>query len=845
LRSYFNQNKRIMFKTQNLIRIGWHLAAIAVLIAFACFYFSPSLDGQVLGQSDVMQAQGTQVEIKKFAAQEGREVLWTNGMFSGMPTFQIYGAGGKTYNVIASTIYQYFLLGQGVSNPVGLLFAAMIGMYLLLGSFKIERPWAILGSILYGLSTTHMILIEAGHVNKMYVLAFLPPTLAGILYLYRGDYLKGTFMTALFTCLQIMANHPQITYYFFILVAIYGIFAFVEAFLAKNLKHFFIASALAVFAGLLGVLPNTVRLWTTFDYVAECIRGKSDLKPVGNEAPKAEEGLGKDYAFDQWSLGKMESFTLLVPNFMGGDASKNFVITEQGELADDPKYRDIASVKDQNMQQEMAMAGSHYWGDQSFVSGAWYYGASVIFLFFLGFYAQKGSLKWWSLASLMLMLMISWGKNLPALNYTLFDHFPLFNKFRDPKMIIGIGHIIVIAIGFLGLSKILSDTMTKEEKNKAIIYALATVGGLTLFALMFGMFGTLEGPKDAAIRAISPGFVNALQEDRASLLTSDAWRSLFFVLLTGGVLWAYNRFSLNKWLILGGLSIITLYDVISVDKRYLSNDQFQNRSRGMDNMKKPRPVDTQIMADKEKSFRVVDFSRGGSPFSNALPSFFHNSIGGYHAAKLMIFQDVVERYLSDPQNNMAIYGMLNTKYFIVPGEKDQPIAMPIPDRCGNAWFVNSYKIVENSNEEMDSLKNLKPKTQAVIQRKFAATLEGLNIKADSTNFIRLEKNIPDDLTYKYKANGDQLAVFSEIYYPEKKGWNVYINGKKADGALIKANYLLRAVRIPSGEGVVEMKFEPDSYYKGQTYARIGSILLLLLFLATLYFSYKKENEIAE
>lgn len=816
-----------------------HAIATVVMLIFTIVYFMPAFQGKTLGQSDVMQAGGTQVEIKKYTAQEGREMLWTNGMFAGMPTFQVYGGSGKNFNYITENLYRSMLMFQTVSNPLGLLFAAMLGMYILLVSLRTDWRLSVAGAILYGLSTTHMILIEAGHVNKMFVLALVPPTLAGILQIYQGKYLRGAALTALFTCMQFMANHVQISYYFFLLVAILGILYLVEAIRKGDLKHFLTASAIAAASVLLGILPNTTKLWTTLDYSKECIRGVSELKPRANEQPKAQDGLTKEYAFDQWSFAKMESFTLLVPNFLGGDASQNFAF--DGERLN-PKYSFIANVKDQNLQQQMVESASHYWGEQSFVSGAWYWGAALIFLFFLGFYSSRGAVKYWQLASIAVILMISWGDNFAALNYFLFDHFPMFNKFRDPKMIIAIGHIFIVGFGFLGLQRFFSDEFSKEERQKALIYTTGTVGGLALFALLYGYMGTLAGPNDAAFESQYPDFVKSLRQDRADLLTSDALRSLFYILTTAALLWAYNNKGINKLAIFAGVVILALVDVIGVDKRYLANDKFQE-PRGLKAMATARPVDNQIMADKELSYRVIDFSRGGNPFANALPSYFHKSVGGYHAAKLMIFQDVVDRYLLDPNSSMHIYGMLNTKYIIMPGANNQPQMMQNPDQCGNAWFVKSFKVVKDANEEMDSLQNLNPKNQAILQEKFAKNLDGLNIQYDSTNTIRLEKYIPDMMTYKYKAATEQLAVFSEVYYPEAKGWKVYIDGKAIDGALMKANYLLRAVRVPAGEHTLEMKFEPSSYYTGQTIARIGSILLTILFLGALYFYFKNEDEL--
>ena len=820
---------------------GPHLIATLIMVLFAIIYFLPAFQGKTLGQSDVIQAGGSQVEIKKFTASEGREMLWTNGMFAGMPTFQIYSTPGNNYNIIADTMYRSLMMFQSVSNPLGLLFAAMMGMYLLLLSLRVDWRISVAGAILYSLSTTHMILIEAGHVNKVVALALLPPTLAGILMIFRGNYLKGAALTALFVCMQLIANHIQITYYFFILVAIYGIFALVDAIRKGAISQYLKAVAFTAIAVTIGVLPNASKLWTTLDYSSECIRGTSELKATDGTTEKPAEGLTKDYAFGQWSFSKMESFTLLVPNFLGGDASQNFAVTEDGQLTKSD-YRIIASVKDRDVQQSLVEAASHYWGEQSFVSGAWYYGAVMIFFFFLGFYTQKNIIRWWSLAAIALILMISWGKNFAGLNFFLFDHFPMFNKFRDPKMIISLGHIFMVAFGCMGLQQFFGKELSKEEKNRSLILALSTVGGLVIIALLYGMTASLVGPNDAALEADYPDFFRVLRGDRADLLKSDAYRSLIYILAAAGLLWASLKYGINKMAVCCAVLTLAFSDLVGVDKRYLSNDEFRENA-AVKAAVSPRPVDKQIMDDKELSFRVIDFSRGGNPFADARPSYFHKSVGGYHAAKLMIFQDVVDRYLLNPNESMHIYGMLNTKYIITPGQSNQPQAMQIPEQCGNAWFVKSFKTVGDANEEMDSLKNLKPKEQAVLQEKFAAGIKDFQIQYDSTNSIKLEKYIPDHMTYSYKAKTDQLAVFSEVYYPEKKGWKVYIDGKPVDGALMKANYLLRAVKVPQGDHTLEMKFEPTSYYTGLNIARIGSLLLALLFFGAIYLYFRNPEEI--
>ncbi len=808
-----------------------HLIAFVVLLAFALLYFSPaSIDGKTLGQSDVLQAGGSQAELKYYTQKEGREILWTNGMFSGMPTFQVWGGGGNSYNYIPSFIYsKVFLLGKSVSNPYALFFAALLGFYFLLTTLKIDWRLAILGSILYGLSTTHMILIEAGHVNKMLTLAFLAPTLAGIIMTFRGQYLLGGAITALFTCCQFMANHVQITYYFFMLVALLGLAYMVQAIRTGEMVNFAKSAVVAALAVLIGVMPNVTKMWTTYEYGQESIRGKTEIT---GQKDKAADGLTKEYAFG-WSMGKMESFSLLVPNFMGATDSEAFAQDQ-----DSKTFKALMAMGKPEQAQQLAQATTHYWGAQPFTSGAPYYGIVLFLLFCLGIALLDNVYRWWGIAALTTTLVISWGSNFEALNFFLFDHFPFFNKFRSVNMATGLGHVVLVMIGMMGLQKYFSNETTKEQRQKALYTAVGVTGGLLVVVLLYGIMSDYMSVRDENL-AQFPNLLSAIREDRASLLMSDAYRSLFYCILAGGVLFMANRVRISPYLSLALLGVIALIDLIGVDKRYLANDSFVF-ARQSAAVAEPRAVDKLVLQDKDPNFRVLDISRG-NPYSNAITSYFFKSLGGYHAAKMGIYQDIIEKYLSNPQQYPGVINMLNTKYFIVGNNKKEPQAIPNPEANGNAWFAKSYFSVPTANAELDTLGGVNTKSTVVLQQKFADKLNGLTIQYDSTNTVKLTNYIPDHLTYEYKAKTEQLMVFSEIYYPEAKGMHAYIDGVRVKDGVLKANYVLRALRVPAGDHKVEFKFEPDSYFTGQTIGRVGSILLLLLLGAGFYFSFKNKD----
>ena len=811
-----------------------HLISVVALVLFALIYFSPAaFDGKVLQQSDTLQADALQSERIAYAKKEGRDILWTNSMFAGMPIYQ--GVTGETYNIPTKILQNVMFLGDVTngSYTFPLLFTCLFCAYLMFVMLGVNWKYALAGSLLFGVSSTHIILIEAGHTNKVMALAYLAPLLGSILMVFRGRYLLGGALVAVFASLEFGANHIQITYYFLLLLAILGIVKFIQALKEGEMAHFAKAAATLVVTIGLGFLTVLPQVWTQYDYAAETIRGKSDL--VSAETGTKKEGLTKDYAFS-WSIGKLESFSFLMPNFMGSDSGEYFARDPESE-----SLKALRSMGNNPQVNNLAQATTKYWGDQPFTSGAVYYGAVILLLFFLGVFLLKTSLRNWILASMAVIAVIGWGKNFAVVNYFLFDYFPFFNKFRSVGMVFGIGHLLLVALGILGLKAFLNPETDAEKRKKSLLYAAATVGGLCVLALLYSFMGTLAGPNDDQIAKSAPQLLGAIRADRAGLIQGDAFRSLFFVLAAAGVLFASLRMSFNPMITIALVTLLGLADMIGVDKRYLSNDDFVTQTRSKQNTA-PRPVDTQIMQDKDLSYRVLDLSRGGNPFANGFASFYHKSIGGYYAAKLMIFQEVVDRYMSKGGATFQqILNMLNTRYIIQGSEEKgaQPQAARNPDALGNAWFVKNYTIVENANAEMDSLENLQPLQTAIIQKKFAENLNGLNIKYDSANSIKLTNYVPDFMTYETKAATEQLAVFSEIYYPEAKGWHAYIDGNRVAGVL-KADYLLRALRVPAGDHKLEMRFEPSAYSTGNALARVGSALVMLLLLGALYWTFKKK-----
>ncbi|NNE28125.1 MAG: hypothetical protein HKN16_00710 [Saprospiraceae bacterium] len=784
-----------------------HLFAYLIMLAISFIFYAPAaFQGKVLNQYDNNQALATQQEAKHFQELDGQVPLWTNSMFGGMPAYQIRF---QSKNNLTKYPWKAFSLFQSVLKPHIATLLLMFGVYLLLVVMKVDWRIALLGGVAFGLGAYNTVWTHAGHSIKVIAIAYIAPILAGVLLAYRGKLLVGGALTALFLSMQILANHLQITYYTGIVLLILGLVFLVDAILKKTLPDFLKASGVLVIAALLALGANTTRLWTTYEYGQETIRGESELmqKQSSSGGTAEEGGLSKSYAF-QYSYGVLETYNLLIPRFLGGQSSKYLFQDQSTET-----YRALSGLGQQA--NNYIPATSQYWGTQSSAAPA-YMGAIIMLLFFLGAFLVRGPTKVWLVVATILTIMMSWGSNFPGLNYALFDYFPMYNKFRAVNMLLSITNVLIVVLAALGMNAFFQKNSSKEDKKKALFLAGGITGGLCLLALLLsGMFGYgLEGQN------LPENLASAIVNDRSGLLRSDALRSFAFVAIGFGLLFLYLKGSLKALWITVALILLVAVDNWQVSRRVLNTDDFISKIE-LSQIEKPGPADQQILQDKDPHFRVADFSKG-SPFANGFTSWHHKSIGGYHAAKLMRIQELIERYLNNPNSTQHIFGMLNVKYFI-QGDRAQRNQQAL----GNAWFVNSLQIFETADEEIAALQNIDPRRQAVMQKKYAEKLGGWTPSVDSSAYITLSNYHPDRMEYTYSSNRDQLAMFSEVYYPPSKGWKVYLDGEPYDDFL-KANFLLRAVKLPPGQNrKLVMEFHPRSYYTGEKITLFASLLTLL------------------
>lgn len=798
-----------------------HLSAYFILLLVAFVRFYPVVfEGKTLQQSDNMQAMGMQAEINKIAKETGKYPLWTNSMFSGMPAFQIYVPSSTAID----KVFAVSMLGTNMTAPHTGILLIMAGLYLLFIVLGVDWRIAIVGSLGFGLASNHMALLEAGHTTKLIATAFMAPTLAGVILIFRGKYWLGGGLAALFMALQLYANHVQITFYFLIVLLIWWLVYLFEALKKNALPAFMKATGVTAIALLLALVTMTFKLWTTWEYSQETIRGKSELSQkessTGSTATEGG-GLSKDYAFG-WSYGKLELFNLLIPNYVGGSSTLSF--------ASDGNSNTMAALRqmqDMNTATQLAQQTSHYWGSQPFTGGGVYLGTIFIMLFFLGAHLVRTPMKWFLIISVVVTMLLSLGKNLAFFNYFLFDNLPLYNKFRAVTMVLGVTNLLVVLLGAMGLKEFFDKKTTSALRMKSLQFAGFVVGGLLLLGLLlsFGLDYVKEGENFPDV------LKSALAEDRAGLLRADTFRSFLFLIPAVALLWLYAKGSLKALWTVIGIGLIATIDIWGIGTRFIGKDSFISRTDKM-NFVKPTPADEQIMQDTDPHYRVADFRR--NPFANAFTSYFHKSIGGYHAAKLMRYQETIERYLGDPTTNAHIYNMLNTKYFI--GQNEQVIKND--EALGNAWFVKTLEVVENGDAEIDALTALNPAEKVIFQKSYLGDLEGFNPVYDSTATIKLTRYHPDTLVYSYSAVSDQLAVFSEIYYPPSKGWKMYLDGNPMTD-FTKANFLLRAAKLPAGQHEVKMVFAPQSFYKGKTVSFISSILALLLAVWGVYHFFRK------
>ena len=807
-------------------RILPDVIAILVFAVISFAYFCPAVtEGRILSQHDSVAGIGAGQESKEYMEQTGERTRWTNSIFGGMPTYQMSPSYDSTdWLKGIENLYHLYL-----PTYVWYVFVMLLGFYILLRAFDFKVWMAGLGAIIWAFSSYFFIIIAAGHIWKFITLAYIPPTIAGMVLCYRGKCLMGGLVTALFVALQIMSNHVQMSYYFLFVMLFMAIAYGVKAFQENALANYFKRTGVLMVAGLLGVCINLSNLYHTYEYSKESMRGKSELVKE-NSANQTDSGLERDY-ITQWSYGIGETFSLLVPNVKGG-ASVPLAANEKAMEKANPMYGSIYSQLGQ------------YWGEQPGTSGPVYVGAFVMFLFVLALFIVKTPMKWALLAATILSILLSWGKNFMGFTDFFIDYVPMYNKFRAVSSILVIAEFTIPLLAMLGLKEVVSRPQLLQERKKDFLISFALTGGL---ALLFAVVPTVFFPSYVstmemnALQSIPtdqlvPLLAN-LEEVRKSLFTSDAWRSFFIILIGAGLVWAYGMGKLKQVIMVACLAVLCLVDMWDVNKRYLYDDQFVEKQVQTQSFRQSE-TDKLILEDEALDYRVLNLA--SNTFNENNTAYWHKSVGGYHAAKLRRYQEMIEEHISGEMNNLfkavadaggemdqlnpaefPVLNMLNTRYFIFPLQGGQTVPLYNPFALGNAWFVDEVQYVSNANEEIEAIHGLDPLQKAVVDKKFEASVRPMPL--DSTATIELLEYQPNYLKYQVNSEKGGTVVFSEIYYP---GWQSTIDGEETPHG--RANYILRAMNVPAGKHVVEFKFDPKSLHTTETIAFIALGLLALL-----------------
>lgn len=799
-----------------------HLIALIVAIIVLFAYFPAIfLESKVIDMSDINRSSATSKQTRDFREATGIEPLWTNSQFSGMPTFQM------------NTIYPGNLINDleritkdFLPSDLGLLFTLFIGFYFL-SAFLGVRTWlSLLGAFTFAFSTYFIVSMEAGHTGKLRATGYIALVIIGVLMTMRGKYLLGGAVTALFLGFSINANHFQITYYMSIMILALLIIEAIYHIKEKEIKSYLIKCSILLVAALIAVGPNVSRLWTTYDYSKETMRGGSSELSEYKDAKGG--GLEKDYAFS-WSYGVAETFTLLIPDFYGG--SSTAPLNMNSNTGRDLSNRGVPKAQLENLLTRLPL----YWGNQPFVSGPIFLGAGMIFLFILSLFVLQGRLKIWLLTCTILSIVLSWGKNFEVITDLFFYYFPLFNKFRTPSMILSIASLTIPLMGVLALNKILQSAKGMVSYLPEIKKAFYITGGICLFfTLMGSSLFSFSSPSDAQLPEGWP--IESLVEDRKELLTYGALKSLFFVSACFALMWAYAKSKISPNIFIGGIIISIGLDIWLVDKKYL-NDSHLVKRKNRDSFYVDSPADKIILQDPDPNFRV--FNLTVNPFTDAMTSYHHHSIGGYHGAKLIRYQDMIDRHLS--KNNSKVLDMLNTKYYIVQNrENGQPEVRGNRSALGNAWFVDRIIWAKNADDEIEILNTFIPSEEVVIDVRYKDKIENIESFSNDSSLIELSFYQPNKLIYEAKVNdGKQLAVFSEIYYEgTDNDWKVFVDGEESSH--FRVNYTLRGMILPEGDHTIEFRFEPISYFLGEKVALSSSISLFILILSAFAFEFKKK-----
>ena len=796
-----------------------HLLVLVAFVVISLAYFNPLLNGKALYQNDIKNYIGMAKQQNDYRDETGKETYWTNSAFGGMPTYQLGAKYPHNY------IKKLDLALRFLPRPADYLFLYLLGFYVLLLVLKVDYKVAILGALAFGFSTYLIIILGVGHNSKAHAIAYMPLVLSGIIMVFQKRYLFGALLTAVALGLEICANHFQMTYYLMLLVLVLGTAYFVDAFLKKELSHYFKSLGILFASVILAIGLNSTNILVTQDYVKESTRGKSELtiNPDGT-SKQATSGLDKSY-ITQYSYGILETFNLFIPRFMGGGNGEN--VGKNSAL-----YNFYISKGASALQaREIVKHAPTYWGDQPIVEAPAYIGAVVVFLFVLALFLVKGRLKWWLVGGSILALLLSWGKNLNFLTDFFIDYVPLYNKFRAVSSIQVLLELCVPILAVFALVKLFNDFDTNEKKLKAVKYATGITAGVALlFLLLKSTLFDFSGLRDAGYRQnYGLEFINALKEDRIRLFTYDTIRTLVLVLLSASIVYFYLKKKLSQNLVLVCFGVLILFDLIGVDRRYVNNDDFISALE-VNKPFQPTKVDKEIAEDKS-NFRVFDISSEGQQSPGRAP-YFHNSLNGYHAAKLGRFEDLSNFYLN--QLHPEVLNMFNTKYIIAEDEQGAIFKYTNEEANGNAWFISHLKTVDSENEAIQALDSLNTKKEAVILSELG---KEQFFEVDSTAAIKVLEYKPDFIKYESTNPKDGFAVFSEMYY--SNGWKATIDGNEAP--ILRVDYTLRGLAIPAGTHTIEFRFEPEVIQKGGTLALASSIALILLLVGTIFYGIKRKG----
>lgn len=810
----------------NIKKYTPYLVIVGLLFLFALVYAFPALSGKELAAGDNISWQGMSHEAAQEHARTGEPVLWSNSMFGGMPTYTFYL--GKTANYVGfiESSIQTILL-----KPAYFFFIAMLSFFILMNVLGVNRWLSAIGALAYAFSTYNPIIIAAGHDTKMLSLGYMPAVLAGILLIYRSRWLAGMALAGISFALMFQNQHVQILFYMFIILLAMGIGLLYVAIKEGKIKNFILASILSIVALGLGAGPSMPAFLSTLEYSKLSMRGGTSELTFGHDKDKKTGGLDKDYAF-RWSNSIGETFCILVPYLYGGGSGE--------DASHAPATSDAIGGRAEQL--------PTYWGPQPFLSGPVYFGAIICFLFVLGLMVIRSPHKWWIAAVSALAIMMSWGNHFAAFNYWIFDNIPVMNKLRTPSMVLVIPEFLFPLVAVWGVQDIMKDYSApgmREELWKKVKLAAGITGGL---ALLLGLGGSMffdftNAAKDAQYKEILP----YLKEDRAAMARNSGLLSAFYIALSAGLLWAFLKQKIKATYLMAGLGFLIFVDLIPTAWRYLNEKNYADADTYTEHFQ-PRPADAQILQDKDPYYRVLDLSK--DVYNDASQAYFHKAVGGYSPAKMEIYQDLIDVHMNGQSFNAQVLDMLNTKYIIVPGgQQGGAQVIPNPSADGNAWFVRDIKVVPTADEEILSMKAAKlgdtakgvgdwnSRETAIIRSTFSKEIAGLHPGLDSGAFVKLDKYGLNEISYKSSNAKEGLAVFSDIWYP--LGWKAYVDGKETP--IIRADYVLRALRLPAGQHEIVFKFHPNSFYTGNKIAGISSLLLWGLIIAAVYFSFRKSK----